>query len=216
MSLRMKSLAKLIIAASVLSAAALAVPALPASASIAPDALLYSASINSLAQNSNYEVSCTPGSHAISEAAVGGVIAAANGCGTRIWIHQNPDGSGWSYCISPYTYTTVPGWAYWPEQILVSANTAGCGAGSIATKFTLYGTQGDADTGCIGGSHGISEPGLFGVTAAANGCGTRVWLHQNSDGSGWSYCISPYTYTTVPGWAYWPLQLLVSSNTASC
>ena len=215
MSLRiMKFLAKFIAAASVLSAAVLTASALPASASMATQVVLYSAGINSPARQGNQVIGCIGGSHGVTQPL--GDIAVANGCGTRVWLHQYSDGSGWSYCVSPHTYTTLPGWAQFPRQLLISANTAGCGSGSIATQVMLYGNRGDQAIGCVGGSHGVLGSSLFGVTAVANGCGTRVWLHQYSDGSGWSYCVSPRSYTTLPGWAQWPQELLISANTAGC
>jgi hypothetical protein len=208
-------LASFVLGSGVLAGALVAM-ATPASASMATEVILYSAGINSLAQGSNQDIGCIGGSHGVNEPALLGVIAVANGCGTRVWLHQYSDGSGWAYCVSPYQYDTLPGWAQFPQQLLISANTAGCNSGSMATEVMLYGNADDQAIGCIGGSHGVLESNLFGVNAVANGCGTRVWLHQYSDGSGWSYCVSPRSYSTVPGWAQWPAQLLISANTAGC
>ena len=66
------------------------------------------------------------------------------------------------------------------------------------------------------GTHGVQSSLLFGIYAIQNYCGGRLWLHQYSDGSGWSYCVSPHGYASPPGWAQFPAQLLISENTAPC
>jgi hypothetical protein len=45
-------------------------------------------------------------------------------------------------------------------------------------------------------------------------CSVRVWLHQNSNGSGYGFCISPGADVSVPGRTYHQLQITV--NTAAC
>jgi hypothetical protein len=66
------------------------------------------------------------------------------------------------------------------------------------------------------GPHGVQSSLLDGIYAIQNFCGGRLWLHQFSNGSGWSYCVSPHGYASPPGWAQFPAQLLISQNTAHC
>jgi len=102
-------------------------------------------------------------------------------------------------------------------MLSAAALTASALPASAASVLWLYGNDGNQEVICTPpGPHGVQELNLVGVAAAQNNCGTRVWLHQFSNGSGWSYCISPNSYTTIPSWADFPAQLLVSSNSAYC
>jgi hypothetical protein len=65
-------------------------------------------------------------------------------------------------------------------------------------------------------THPVQSALLSGIYAIQNFCGGRMWLHQYSNGSGWSYCVSPHGYADPPGWAQFPAQLLISENTAAC
>jgi hypothetical protein len=49
---------------------------------------------------------------------------------------------------------------------------------------------------------------------AENGCNTRVWLHENGDGSGAGLCLSPHTNTGTlhRTWRQW----YISPNTSRC
>jgi hypothetical protein len=51
-----------------------------------------------------------------------------------------------------------------------------------------------------------------------NGCGTRVWLHQGANNTGWSWCISRDSLGIPAPWilALWPGNLQVSSNRTGC
>lgn len=116
-----KSLAKFAAAATVLSTAALTAATLPASA--AAYSVLYGAATNSLSQGSNQDIRCAPGNYGVEEDVLSGVIAVWNGCGTRLWLKG---GAGWTYCVSPNHYVTLPGWAQFPTQAGVSTNKANC------------------------------------------------------------------------------------------
>lgn len=118
-----KSLATFTAAAIVLCAAALAALALPASAAMATDVVLYSAAINSDSQGSNQIIGCQAGNHGVTEGSLGGVIAVANGCGVRVWLQG---GSGWTFCVSPHQYTTLPDSDEFPTVVGVSTNRAAC------------------------------------------------------------------------------------------
>jgi hypothetical protein len=55
------------------------------------------------------------------------IISISNiGCGYRLWIHQNANSSGWSFCISPGAYNTIPSRYQYPGNLQVSANRAAC------------------------------------------------------------------------------------------
>ncbi len=113
----MKSLVKFAAAASVLSAAALTASAIPASA--AGNVLL-------IGSAGNDELICTPN---LTHGLIGSFepfYYGVNGCGTRVWLHQFSNGSGWSYCISPNSSGYIPAYAQFPAQALVTANTAKC------------------------------------------------------------------------------------------
>lgn len=107
----------------VLYAAAVTASALPASASMATEVELCSAAINSDSQGSNQDIACSAGNHGVTETTFGGVIAVADGRGVRVWLQG---ASGWTFCVSPHQYTTLPGWAEIPTVAGVSTNTAGC------------------------------------------------------------------------------------------
>lgn len=51
-----------------------------------------------------------------------GLITADNGCATRVWLK----GNGYSWCISPGVYESVPTKYDNPQTIGISANTAKC------------------------------------------------------------------------------------------
>jgi hypothetical protein len=72
---------------------------------------------------------------------------------------------------------------------------------------TAYPCNGGADYQLIQ----TSIPSVLGVI---NECSVRVWLHQNSNGSGYGFCISPHANVGVPARVYRQLQVTV--NTAAC
>jgi hypothetical protein len=47
-----------------------------------------------------------------------------NQCEDRVWLHQNPDGSGYALCINPGSATGPFHRTY--QQLLISNNTANC------------------------------------------------------------------------------------------
>ena len=55
------------------------------------------------------------------------IISISNiGCGWRLWIHQNANSSGWSFCISPGAYKTIPSRFQHPGNLQVAHNSAAC------------------------------------------------------------------------------------------
>jgi hypothetical protein len=107
--------------------------------------------------------------------------------------------------------------------ISAAALTASTLPAAASTFAVLYG-NGNPNNGPYNqevvctppGTHPVQSALLFGIYAIQNFCGGRLWLHQFSNGSGWSYCVSPHGYADPPGWAQFPAQLLISQNTAAC
>ena len=75
-----------------------------------------------------------------------------------------------------------------------------------------HGYQVDNEFDCIPVTHVfINNP----IDLVQNKCPTRVWLHENENGSGLTYCVSPYTTGYFDDrWQAGNLQ--VSENTAPC
>jgi hypothetical protein len=114
----MKSLARFAVATSVLCAAVVTGFATPASA--VTEVLL-------IGRRSNEAFTCTVSTtHGLYSGPAMGFYQADNGCGTRLWLHQYGDGSGWAYCIGPHVDKGIPAQYQFPAQALVSANTAAC------------------------------------------------------------------------------------------
>ena len=68
---------------------------------------------------------------------------------------------------------------------------------------------------CNGGADYQLPGGLTTIIAGIHDeCSVRVWLHQNSNGSGYGFCISPGANVSVPARTYHQLQITV--NTAAC
>lgn len=95
----------------------------------------------------------------------------------------------------------------------VAVLTASAIPASAAPEVSLVGIRGTEQFTCTVQTHGVNVSPL---DSANNGCGTRVWLHQNSNGSGWGYCISKHTDPTIPTKYDNPAQAQVTSNTANC
>ena len=56
----------------------------------------------------------------------GGVINADNGCNGRLWLHRFANGGGASYCINPNTDKGIPAADQATISVTASANTARC------------------------------------------------------------------------------------------
>jgi hypothetical protein len=54
------------------------------------------------------------------------------------------------------------------------------------------------------------------IYAITNACGTRVWVHQYANNTGWSFCISPYVFGRVNAGYRNPGNIQVSSNPRDC
>jgi hypothetical protein len=65
-----------------------------------------------------------------------------------------------------------------------------------------------------GADYQLIQTSIPSVASVANECGWRVWLHQNSNGSGYGFCISPGANPKIPVKVYRQLQVTV--NRAAC
>jgi hypothetical protein len=95
----------------------------------------------------------------------------------------------------------------------VTALLASAIPASAAAEASLIGVRGTENFTCTHTTHGVNVDPL---TRVDNGCGTRIWLHQNLNGSGWGYCISKHSNPAIPTRYENPQQAQVTSNTANC
>jgi hypothetical protein len=65
-----------------------------------------------------------------------------------------------------------------------------------------------------GADYQLIQLSIPSVASVANECSWRVWLHQNSNGSGYGFCVSPGANVAVPVKVY--RQLQVTANGAAC
>lgn len=86
-------------------------------------------------------------------------------------------------------------------------------ASAASSYVTLTGDRGTEEFTCKVTTHGINVGPLY---HANNGCGNRVWLHQNLNGSGWGFCISGHSDVSIPTKYETAQQAQVSSNKAKC
>lgn len=180
------------------------------------------------------------------------VVYVDNGCSGRVWLHANTDGSGDAYCINPgaQAYSspqsvgaglTFPGAGYFEQASYNAANTNACDSGTRVTTNWFNGIYNQNTTGtsypanCIQGttywaanpfSVPLAPPWYYLLTLT-NTCNTRIWVHQNQDGTGAAYCISPAgwasdKYDATTGAAFnWEQnyggeQIQISANQAPC
>jgi hypothetical protein len=99
---------------------------------------------------------------------------------------------------------------------------------SVCNFIVVFGNEFQRCTGtqwleqpCLENTNYNGSNGPFNVLAAANGCGFRVWLHQDAWngsnwGSGWSFCISKGKGEPIPAQNQHPLNIYISSNTTGC
>jgi hypothetical protein len=138
-----------------------------------------------------------------------------NGCSTRIWAHENSDGSGAASCAPQgFLSPAIPFNAY---QFQMTANTSVCD-----TYVGIYWEN----------SSGISSPPRafpcsqqqyiqtgFWIGLLSNSCGNRVWMHQYDDGTGAAQCEYAFTNDWIYAWGtgqqkYWQFQ--VTANGYPC
>ncbi len=93
----------------------------------------------------------------------------------------------------------------------VPAVSASAAASVSATWVSSYSSNTLSYSCTAGATHTYYSENIAYVHS---GCGTRVWLHQYTDGSGASYCINPGA--TAYGFARAFDQLQVTSNALAC
>jgi hypothetical protein len=89
---------------------------------------------------------------------------------------------------------------------------------SASTSVTLIG-DGEAgvvvqEFSCALGNHATAatEP----IIQVDNGCKNRVWLHQWSNGTGWSYCVTGNAIRNIPAKYQDATQAQVNASTGTC
>jgi hypothetical protein len=87
-------------------------------------------------------------------------------------------------------------------------------ASAASDVLLVGGNPGHTNEGftCATATHGIN-PSIWPIEQVQNGCGTRVWLHNESGGA---YCFSPHTNSSVPQGAAYAINALVSATTSDC
>jgi hypothetical protein len=90
---------------------------------------------------------------------------------------------------------------------ILDTNYATVNWNSEPPRSTSYACNGGADYHLPS-----SLPGV--IFSVWDNCNVRVWLHENSNGSGYGFCISPHRTFDVPFLVYRQLQVTV--NTAAC
>jgi hypothetical protein len=120
--------------------------------------------------------------------------------------------------MSPRTMKPLVKFAAAASALSAVALTASAIPASAAAPVAyFYGSGYNQEIECVPPTtHGLESGAARGFTAVSNGCVGRLWLHQFSDGSGWSYCVGPHQFRYLPTWAEFPAQALVSKNTATC
>jgi len=143
------------------------------------------------------------------------IIHVSNGCGNRVWLHGTTTGGGASYCVNPgalaYGFTTIY------EQILVSAAGAACDAGVQAkVEWTDYSvTQAACVDGATYTDYSVVGGTYQGVLNLNNLCNVRIWIHENPNGSGDAWCVSPGAFVS-PNVNVPDTQIYISGNQAPC
>jgi hypothetical protein len=97
---------------------------------------------------------------------------------------------------------------------LTTAALATPASAATSASVLLLGENGVLTYPCSGTYGVLVDYGPF--LQLDNPCSDRVWLHQHSNGSGWSYCVSPHADVSLPESVSAPGNLQVSGNTAAC
>jgi hypothetical protein len=132
------------------------------------------------------------------------VVEIYNPCGYRVWIHYVSGSTVQSYCVNPgggLAYDLPITWAGGDSSdIQLTTNAAQCdnADGDVFELFTL--TQGSTPLpmqyNCLPSYGKIFQDGYWIYELMPVNCNFRIWLHQNTDGSGKSLCIDPgYHYS---------------------
>jgi hypothetical protein len=209
-------------AAVLLAAGVLVVPAIAAEASSG----ITVEWISDIGSSGSFTYPCTSGTHTYNPNTTTYYVSyVSDNCGGRVWLHALPDGSGNSYCISPgdvaYGFTSSF------RQILVSTNQFSCDDGvqltagwsdgqSLVDQVPAYCTTGQPYTDYTTPISGPGPVGYLYLFYLTNKCHVRIWAHENPDGSGGSYCISPGTTFHITDAPFQATQFIPTANQAPC
>ena len=141
-------------------------------------------------QSDYVQVSCSqPGTYTYGSRA----IQVYNPCGDRVWLHyyDNSNGHVYTYCVNP-----GGGLAYdfpYPfTDLQLTNNASQCDAGVywVINWFPDGSPVAVPQTwSCDMGAPPFTWPGYFVGWITDGGCNFRIWLHQNSNGTGNSECV---------------------------
>lgn len=143
-----------------------------------------------------------------------------NLCPNRMWVHQDTNGGGASYCVNPGAQaydqpatrngTLEYNGNYFLQASYSTTNSSlPCDSGALtgvlwsdgsAPSFECFDTFTAIDPNVT-----PPVPGTGWVFELKNNCNVRIWLHEKNDGksppggSGASYCISPGDWASLDG-----------------
>jgi hypothetical protein len=148
----------------------------------------------------------------------------SNGCGDRVWLHANTDGSGASYCINPGAVAYGAIGSYRQAQFSGTATSA-CDAGTD-TQVT-WSDYASTPYSCVDGftATDYNVNTWEGILEIINRCNTRIWVHEGPDGKGDAWCVDPAaggnpndpTVWSEPGAGDTPdTQFQITANQAPC
>ena len=142
-----------------------------------------------------------------------------NNTGFRVWFHQNANGSGWADCFDHgNAYGIGTGRDAHPGNVQVTSTAAQCTGGNQGSAFCPV-NAGMAFLILPGQCFYPGDNLAFAPdnsSVLTNATGDRVWLHQNSDGSGWADCFSNNNVYALSGRDQNPRNVFVSTNAAPC
>jgi hypothetical protein len=167
---------------------------------------------------------CESGNHTYNGTSGYYVAYVSNGCGYRLWLHGTLSGGGASYCVNPWALAYGISGSY--EQFQAGTNPYDCDSGTqMSVTWSDYDGKQYYTTSpyyCHDGDHynlwNGSDSRYYQVDTVTNTCNVRIWLHENPDGSGNAYCISPNTTVGIYPGQVGPFyeQFQISGNQAPC
>ena len=128
----------------------------------------------------------------------GSALQVYNPCSTRVWVHYTSGSSVQAYCVNPggaIAYDLPIHWASGDTSDLqITTNSSQCDSGTYwGINWFNNGFLAASQTNACqmdGNGNPFTEPGLYVGWVADGGCNFRIWLHQEDNGTGASYCIN--------------------------
>ena len=149
-----------------------------------------------------------------------------NPCGYRVWVHYVSGSAVQSFCVNPgggVAFDLPITWAGGDSSdIQLTTNPAQCdnAAGDVFEPYTVEGEGGTPlpmPLNCLMNYAPISQEDYWFYVVMPVNCNFRIWLHQNTNGSGNSLCIDPgYHYQEGYFARYQYEQLQVTHIQAPC